>query len=86
MTALKFSIRSLCQPGRRCSRELARRSGRLPRTPIADGVRWNTYTCFADSASGGTAWIPLAPTPTTPTTLSASLVRCGSSGPPPVYS
>ena len=83
MTPLKFSIRSFCQPGRSCSAKCSS-VGRLPRSPIADGVRWNTYTCFADSASGGSAWIPLAPTPITPTTLSASLVRRGSSCDPPV--
>ena len=83
ITALKFSIRSRCQPGFSCSLNSGG-VGRLPRSPMADGVRWNTYTCFADSPSGGTAWMPLAPTPTTATTLSASLVRCGSSGAPPV--
>ena len=82
MIAWKLSIRARCQPG---SRPPAKSGsvGRLPRTPMADGVRWNTYTCFAASANGGTHWIPLAPVPMRATTLSASRVR-GSPGPPPV--
>ncbi len=54
MIALKFSIRALCHPGFSSSANSGA-VGRLPRSPMADGVRWNTYTCFADSPSGGTA-------------------------------
>ena len=85
ITAWKFSLRSRCQPGRK----LAAKSsvvGWLPRTPTAPGVRWNTYRCCDDSASGGMAWMALAPVPMIPTTLSASFVMWVSSGPPPVYS
>ena len=68
ITALKFSMRSRCQPG--CSWERNSSSvGALPRTPIAEGVRWNTYTCSAECASGMIVWIALAPEPTTPTVL-----------------
>ena len=79
MTAEKFSMRCRCQPGSRPSVKSSG-VGRLPRTPMADGVRWNTYRCFADSASAGTAWMALAPVPMIPTTLSPSWSRCGSSG------
>ena len=41
MMASKFSIRACCQPG---TKPWAKSGsvGRLPRSPIADGVRWNT--------------------------------------------
>ena len=37
----KLSIRAFCQPGSRPSAKDGS-VGRLPRTPIADGVRWKT--------------------------------------------
>ena len=51
---LKLSIRRCCQPGSR----LAAHSGsvgRLSRTSIDDGVRWNTYSCSAAAPRCGHA-------------------------------
>ena len=67
--AVKLAMRSACQPG--CSDAAHSGSvGRLPRTSIDDGVRWNTYSCSHASARYGTACTAVAPVPMIPTRLS----------------
>ena len=71
---LKFSMRRSCQPGSR----LAAHSGsvgRLSRTSIDDGVRWNTYSCCAPAPRCGTHCTAVAPVPMMPTRLSARPVE-----------
>ncbi len=81
ITAWKFSMRRRCQPGSKSSANPSG-VGRLARTPIGDGVRWNTWTRSAASARWGRIWIPDPPTPIRATVLPASLSRPPSWLPP----
>ena len=81
--AVKLSTRRCCHPGVRLAAQAAS-VGLLSRGSTEDGVRWNTYRCCADSASGGTHWIAVAPVPMIPTRLSRSRTS-GSVALPPVY-
>ena len=80
MTAVKLSIRSRCQPGRRLSTQ-ASSVGRSLRTATTDGVRWKTYSSSAARPRWGTHWMAVAPVPMMPTRLSARPGRPSSAAP-----
>ena len=56
--AWKFACRSLCQPGFRVLTHSGS-VGPLFRSSTLEGVRWTTYTCFAQRPRWGTIWMPV---------------------------
>src|SRR5262245_14513946 len=77
----KLWLRSFCHPGRSDFAQ-SESVGLLPRSSIADGVRWNTYKCLAARPTCGTHCTPVAPVPMRPTRLSPSLSSFPADEPP----
>ena len=78
---LKLSMRRCCQPGFSVAAHSGS-VGRLPRTSTDDGVRWKTYSCFADCAEVRHALHRVAPVPMMPTRLSRKLRQVPVESPP----
>ena len=85
MIAWKLSIRACCQPG---SSPAANSGsvGRLPRTPTAEGVRWNTIDVLGRLRQRGQALDAGGAGADEPHDLVAELGEAGSPGAPPVIS
>ncbi|CAB4802050.1 unannotated protein [freshwater metagenome] len=81
---VKFLMRSPCQPGFKLLNQFSS-VGACPRYPTNAGVRWNTKSSSAASASRGTTCTAVAPVPMMPTRLPFSL-SMSSDGLPPVNS